>query len=124
MAALATLDDVKAVAQADLNIQAMHDSDLAVTNALVLADKMVSVDRYGDLTLEAQIYFTAHILSLAVTGAGGQGPLSSETIGGVSQSFTLPYLNRKTVIASTQYGVMFLELRDSVTVKAIVVPSA
>ena len=124
MVALATLDDVKAIAQADLNIQAMHDSDLAVTNALALAEKMVTIARYGTFAKDAQIYFTAHILSLAVTGAGGQGPLSSETIGGVSQSFTLPYLNLKTVIASTQYGVMFLELRDSVTVKAIIAPSA
>lgn len=121
MAALATLDDVKAVAQADLNIQHMHEADLAVINALALVEKIVTEARYGDLTKDAQIYFAAHILSLAVTEAGGRGPLSSESIGGVTQSFTLPYLNRHSVIASTQYGVMFLELRDSVNVPAIIV---
>lgn len=121
MAVLATLDDVKAFSREDRNIQALHASDLAVTNAMALADQMVSADRFLGYTKTAQIYLIAHILSLAHTEAGGKGPLSSESIGGVSQSFTLPYLNRKTVIASTQYGLMFLELRDKVTVPAIVV---
>ncbi len=122
MAALATLDDVKAVAQADENIQAMHEADTAVVNAMSLVDQIVKDTRFGNLTKQAQTYFAAHILALATTEAGGRGPLSSETIGGVSQSFTLPYLNQRTVIASTQYGVMYLELRDHVIVSAISVP--
>lgn len=122
MAVLATLDDVKAVSRADSNIQALHESNTAVVNALALADQMVKPTHFGALTKDAQIYYVAHILALAFTEAGGKGPLSSESIGGVTQSFTLPYLNRRTVIASTQYGLMFLELRAQVVVPAIVVP--
>lgn len=121
MAVLTTLDEVKAVARADEDIQALHSSDIAVKNAFAFADKLITEARYGSLTEEAQTYFIAHILSLATTNAGGQGPISSESIGGVTQSFTLPYLNRTTVIASTQYGLMFLEIRENVTVPAAVI---
>lgn len=121
MVALATLGEVKAVALADTNIQQLKSNDAAVIHALDLADLIVKTTHYGGLTKKAQIYYAAHILSLACTVAGGRGPLSSETIGGVSQSFTLPYLNQKSVIASTQYGLMFLELRDHIAVPAIVI---
>ena len=122
MVALTTLSDVKAVSRADANIQALHETNLAVVNALSLADQMVKDTHFGALTKDAQTYYVAHILALAFTEAGGKGPLSSESIGGVTQSFTLPYLNQHTVIASTQYGLMFLELRNQVKVPAIIVP--
>ena len=99
----------------------MHGADLAVINALDFADQSIKVGHFGNLTKNAQIYFVAHILSLAATVAGGRGPLSSETIGGVSASFTLPYLNQKSVVASTQYGLMYLEIRSQVIVPAMVV---
>ncbi len=121
MAVLATLDDVKAVAQASEDIQKLVSSDLAVINAFAFADKVITEPRYGTQEKEAQIYFIAHILSLATTNAGGQGPISSESIGGVTQSFTLPYLNQRTVIASTQYGLMYLEIRNNVKVPAMVI---
>lgn len=121
MTALTTLDDVKAVSKADDSIQALHESDLAFVNALALADNMVQMSRYGVHTKDAQTYYVAHILALAATEAGGKGPLSQESIGGVMQSFTLPYLNQHTVMASTQYGLMFLELRDHVIVPAMVI---
>lgn len=121
MVALATLDDVKAIAQSDDNIPHMHESDIAVVNALDLADQTIKTGHFGNLTKNAQIYFVAHVLSLAATVAGGRGPLSSESIGGVTQSFTLPYLNQQSVIASTQYGLMYLELRGQVTVPAIII---
>lgn len=115
--ALATIDTVQAVAQADTNIQGLHASDPAVTFALDLAEKMAPEAKFGTKALEAQTYLAAHILSLAFTVAGGQGPLSSESIGGITQSFTLPYLNQQTVIASTQYGLMYLEI-----VRGVIVP--
>jgi len=114
--ALATLDDVKAIAGKDDNIQALHASDPVVIFAINLAEKMAPEGKFKTLTLEAQTYLAAHLMSLANTVAGGQGPLSSETIGGISQAFTLPYLNQTTVIASTQYGVMYLEMMRSVVV--------
>lgn len=121
MAALTTLADVKAVAQKSPEIQAMHKGDLAVKNALALAEKNITEERFGAQAFDAQTYFVAHILALAATEAGGKGPLSTESIGGVSQSFTLPYLNQHTVIASTQYGLMYLEIRDNVTVPAMII---
>ncbi len=121
MAALATLDDVKAVSRDNSNIQNLHQANRAVINAMSLADQLIKVGQYGNLTKDAQTYFVAHILALAFTESGGKGPLSSESIGGISQSFTLPYLNQKTVLASTQYGLMFLELRDHINVPAIVI---
>lgn len=121
MVALATLSEVKAVAQADTNIQNLKNNCLAVVNAFSLAEKVIKAAHFGDLAKEAQIYYVAHILSMAATVAGGRGPLSSESIGGVTQSFTLPYLNRATVIASTQYGLMYLEIRDQVIVPALIV---
>lgn len=121
MAVLATLEDVKAVTRGSPDVQALHVSDIAVINAFAFADKLITAERYGTQEKEAQIYFVAHILSLATTNAGGQGPISSESIGGVTQSFTLPYLNRKTVLASTQYGLMFIEIRENVTPPAMVI---
>jgi len=77
---------------------------------LALAEEMAPLGKFKSKTEAAQTYFVAHILSVAFTVAGGQGPLSSESIGGITQSFTLPYLNQQTVIASTQYGLMYLEM--------------
>jgi len=121
MVALTTLKDVKAIARADDTIQALHETDTAFVNALALADQIIKDTYFGTLTKDAQTYYVAHILALAATEAGGRGPLSSESIGGVTQSFTLPYLNQRTVIASTQYGLMFLELRNHVNVPAMVI---
>lgn len=110
------LATIKSVSQGDDKIQALHDPDPVVVFALDLAEEMAPEGVFGAKTKFAQTYLAAHILSLAFTVAGGQGPLSSETIGGLSQSFTLPYLNQTTVIASTQYGVMYLDLVRSVIV--------
>jgi len=119
--ALTILDNIKGVAQDDQNIQALNAEDRVVAFVLGLVDIMVPDAKFGAKTLYAQTYLGAHLLSLAFTVAGGQGPLSGESIGGISQSFTLPYLNQTSVIASTQYGVMYLDLVRAVTVPAIVV---
>lgn len=121
MAVLTTLDEVKAVARDDSNIQGLHQANAAYIHASGLADKLIKEAHYGTLTKEAQTYFIAHVLALSFTEAGGKGPLGSESIGGVAQSFTLPYLNQHTVLASTQYGLMFLELRNHVQIPVIVV---
>jgi len=119
-----TLDEIKKISQSDNNIQALHSSDELVIFAINLAEEMAPDGKFGSKANAAQRYLAAHILSLAYTVAGGQGPLSSETIGGISQSFTLPYLNQQTVIASTQYGLMYLEMVNSVTVPILSVKPA
>jgi len=111
-----SLDKVKAITRKDPNIQALHASDEAVAFALALAEEMAPLGKFKAKAEAAQTYLVAHILSVAFTVAGGQGPLSSESVGGITQSFTLPYLNQTTVIASTQYGLMYLEMVRSTVV--------
>ena len=121
MAALTDLTKVKAISADDASIQSLKEDDVAVVVVFALVDKLVKVGKFGTLTEEAQMYYAAHLLSLAHTAAGGQGPVSSESIGDISTSFTLPYLNQHSVIASTQYGLYFIELRNSVIPKILVV---
>jgi len=114
MAALTTLTLVQLIAGDDSAIQAMSDADPIVVQALVDVDTLVKKATFisDEMTELAQRYLMAHILSLANQPVGGRGPLSSESIGGVTRSFTLPYLNQKTVLGSTQFGLNFMELRD------------
>lgn len=111
MTLLIDLDLVKAIAAGDSNIQDYEENSHAVVMAFEMAEIMGDVGVFGRMTKFAQAYFAAHVLSLSKTDPGGRGPLSSETIGDVSVSYTLPYLNQTTVLGSTQYGLQFLELR-------------
>ncbi len=110
MPALTTLAKIKLVAKADAAIQALDDSDPAVIQMLEDVALWITVIKFGAMTEMAQRYFGAHALSVATLPVGGRGPLSSESVGGLSQSFTLPYLNQKTVLGSTQYGLMYMEI--------------
>ncbi len=118
-----TLDRVKLIAKDDSGIQALSDSDLEVI--MVLEDVALAVIEavFGSYTEMAQRYLAAHFLSLANQPVGGRGPLSSYNMGGISRTFTLPYLNQKTVLGSTQYGLMFMEIRDmTIPAFAIAIP--
>ena len=112
MALLVTLDEVKSIAQSDTAIQALTGSEDVVTVVEEIVEAMTSETVFLSLLKQAQLYLYAHLLSLSAQPVGGRGPLSSESVGGISQSFTLPYLNQKTVLGSTQYGLMFMEIRD------------
>jgi len=121
MTILTNLQKVKAIAAGDENIPDLTEASPVVINTLALVEKLVTVGKFGTLTEEAQTYYAAHLLSLAFTEAGGRGPLSSESIGDITTSYTLPYLNQQSVIASTQYGLYFIELRNSLIPKILVV---
>jgi len=119
---LASLDDVQVVAQDDDFIQGLADEsapEWVLISAFV--DLLAPDAKYGKNAALAQTYLAAHLLSVAETDAGGRGPVSSESIGGVTRSWTLPYLNQQTVIASTQYGLMFLEIQNRTIPNLIVV---
>ena len=120
--ALTTFDNIKLVSQDDSNIQDLHASDEAVVQVLndvsVLVPDAKFDPGFGEML---QRYLGAHLLSLAFQAVGGQGPLSSESIGGITQSFTLPYLNQKTVYGSTQYGLHYLDLLSKVVVNPRVI---
>ena len=121
MTVLTNLNKVKAISADDAAIQNLKEDSTAVEVVFALVDKLVPISKFSALTEEAQTYYAAHLLSLAHTAAGGQGPVSSESIGGITTSFTLPYLNQQTVVASTQYGLFFLELRNSIIPKSTVI---
>lgn len=116
MTALATLADIKAIALTDTFIQGLAEDNATVVFCLNVVDSYVKQDLFGDLTQIAQTYAAAHLISMANQPTGGRGPVSSESIGGISRSYTLPWLNQKTNWGGTQYGLFFLQLRDSVIV--------
>lgn len=121
MSFLPTIADVQAIAVDDTFIQGLAGTEVVWDNMVTFVDKVVRIDEYGTLEFDAQLYLAAHILSMANQPVGGRGPLSSESIGGISQSFTLPWLNRTTVLGGTQFGIMHLQIRDMVieTVRVI-----
>ncbi len=114
MSFLPTLAEVQSIAQDDVAIQALTGTETNWILIQAYVDKTVTEPVYGTLEKEAQIYLAAHMLSMSTQPVGGRGPLSSESIGDVSQSFTLPWLNRTTVLGGTQFGIMFLEIRNQV----------
>lgn len=121
MAFLPTLAEVQSIAQDDAGIQALSGSETNWVLVQAYVAKVVLEDPYGVLQKEAQLYLAAHMLSMSTQPVGGRGPLSTESVGGVSQSFTLPWLNRTTVLGGTQFGIMHLEIRGQVVAAARVV---
>lgn len=115
MAIEPTLAEVKSITLDDTFIQAIPDeNDTTWVTASAYVDRTVKDFPYGDLKKDAQLYLMAHLLAMAKVPIGGRGPLSSESVGGVSQSFTLPWLNRTTINGGTQFGLMYLEIRNQV----------
>ncbi len=121
MTFLPTLAEVQSIAQDDAAIQALTGSETNWALVQAYVAKIVLEDPYGVLQKEAQLYLAAHMLSMSTQPVGGRGPLSTESVGGVSQSFTLPWLNRTTVLGGTQFGIMHLEIRGQVVFAAHVV---
>ncbi len=118
-----TLARVQLISKADAGIQALTGLEPEVTMVLEDAALFVVVEVFGSYTEMAQRYIAAHFLSLAFQPVGGRGPLSSYSIGGISRTFTLPYLNQKTVLGSTQFGLFFMELRDTAIPRfAMIIP--
>ena len=121
MSFLPTIADIQAIALDDTFIQGLAGTETVFTNMSVYVDKVVTEAVYGPLEFDAQLYLAAHILSMANQPVGGRGPLSSESVGGVAQSFTLPWLNRTTVLGGTQFGIMHLEIRSQIVAAVRVV---
>ena len=124
VAVLTTLTRIQLIAQDDAFIQALTGSDPLVEMVLDDVARHIVVEVFGEDTEAAQRYCAAHWLSLSNQPVGGRGPLSSVSLGGVSRSFTLPYLNQKTVYGSTQYGLMYMEfLRRNIVPFYVIQPS-
>ena len=121
MAFLPTIGDVQAVAVDDAFIQGLAGTETVWVNMVAYVDKVVTEAIYKVLEFDAQLYLAAHILSMANQPVGGRGPLSSEGIGGINVAFTLPWLNRTTVLGGTQFGIMYLEIRNQIIPAAHVI---
>lgn len=122
--ATTTLARVKAIAVDDAYIQSLS-SEPIIAQVLAYVENHVDGDFWGVHELEAKDYLAAHLMSSAGQPAGGRGPLSSRTVGRVTQSWTLPYLNQTSQMGMTQYGLRFLDLRNQVTAAfTVVVPGS
>lgn len=115
MALLTTLDRVKAIAVADTFIQGLTVASPIVAQVFQYVQNRVNEDPWGVHQQEAQDYLAAHLLSSAGQPVGGRGPVSSRTVGRVTTSFTLPYLNQTKQEGMTQYGLRYLGIMDEVT---------
>lgn len=124
MALLTSLARVKAIAANDTFIQALEGTDPIVGQVLVYVTKHVSESHFGIHAQEAQDYLAAHMLSMSGQPNGGRGPLSSRSVGGINTSFTLPYLNRTTVLGATQYGNRYIDIRNAKTMPfRVIIPT-
>ena len=112
--ALTTLVRIQLIAKDDAFIQALAIDDPLVEMVLEDVARHVTVAVYGDDTEPAQRYCAAHWLSIANQPVGGRGP---------SRSFTLPYINQKTVYGATQFGLQFMEFRSrNIVPFAVIIP--
>lgn len=117
MALRTSLAKIQAVASGDANIQALTGSEQIVTLVLDWVVRACNETELGTRTEEAQTMLAAHHLHQAFENGPGVGSLSSESVGGISQSWTMPYNNPKTQLGSTWWGSRYLEI-----VKARVAP--
>ena len=83
---------------------------------IALANNVISFERYEELTYFARCYYVAHRAILSVTQAAGQGTVSSESIGGVSVSNTMPVNNPSADqgILETHFGRQYYDLKQIV----------
>jgi len=94
---------------------------------LKFANRRVSEAAWGDCTDEAVIYLTAHLLAQASGGGGFSGgvagPITQESVGDLSRSYGQVQVNANgndELFAQTKYGQLFLELRRSCVLPAMV----
>lgn len=69
----------------------------------------------GTTTQLARIYLAAHLASSVGHGASGVsgGPVTSESMGGMSRSYSVPSMPMKSAYSSTVYGRMYETLVDN-----------
>jgi len=113
MALKTDLNKVKAIASGTEGIECLNDTDKLVKQVFDLVAVQVSESAFGNFCEQAQTYLAAHYLSLAFNSANADGKLSSQSIGGISETYTLPYLTTKSILGSTQYGMQYMEIRNS-----------
>lgn len=121
-----TLNNVKAIARGDAFIQSLSDTDPLVVLILADVSRTVTEAVFQSDQEAAQRYLAAHLLSLSKQPSYGVGALSSESIGGVSQSFHAPLIGASDIkgLSSTQYGLTYARYRAKWVVPARFVQSS
>lgn len=99
----ATWADVLRVARASTEVVAITDVD-DQEFFLNSAGRRFTRVYYKDFTVEIQANAAAHLAQMSKTKPAGLGPASSESIGGVSRSNTLPANNTDESWGETIYG--------------------
>lgn len=78
------------------------------------AERRVNRDAWGARADDGVTYLTAHLVTQAGKGAGADpGPVSSVSVGEVSQSYAVPS-DLQGSLGATHYGREFLEMRGLV----------
>lgn len=104
-------------------------TDAQVQAKLDIAERMMDVDRWGDLFDNGQLQYAAHLLSTSITCAAALGRggavfgIRARTVDDVSITFNVPQAvsNFDAFFNSTCYGQMYLMLVNMVGVGALVV---
>lgn len=104
---LTSLAAIKLSAKGSDAIQAMSDSDPLVVQVLSDIALWVTQPKFGEMAEMAQRFAAAHFLSLAGQPEGVRGHVSSESVGGITQTFTLPWVTQKDMFGATQYGMVY-----------------
>ncbi len=107
---LATWDDVLKISSASPEIAAIVDIPTQ-DFFLAFSAKMFTEKIFGSVTLEIQSYAAAHIAQMSATDSAGSGPPSTEVIGGISSTKTLPVLNTNETWGETIYGRMVKKIK-------------
>lgn len=108
---MASRDTVRLVAP-----ELTSESDSTIDAFLTMAARRCSSAEYGDLYADACVYLAAHLLTLRSRGAAGRagaGPVTSEETGdlGVTYGAVVGVLSTDAQLATTPYGVEYLNLR-------------
>lgn len=107
-----TLVQIQGLAKGSPEIQALLPTDQLVIDTLNDVAQMVTQAVFLSNVERAQRCLAAHFLAMGVQGTGVRGHVSSKSAGGLSTSYTMPWLTRRDMFAATQYGMQFLNLVD------------
>lgn len=91
------------------------------TAYLAIAGRAVDPEVWGESTDDGVRYMAAHLATLGNgSGAGGAGAVTSETLGPMSRTYASTVAGVEGALATTRYGVMFLNLLDMLGIVGIV----
>lgn len=96
--------------------------DAEFNAAIAAAARFINPRIWGEKTYDGEIYYAAHVMTLAVQGASaGQGTVTSETVGELSRTFSNVITPTKSPFGTTSYGRHLLWMLSTLAVSPLVV---